>query len=101
MGAKKAQSPHHSAPRYSVVKSGPSPLLLYIPRLELLFLNESRCEELVERDEVKLWERRVVEHAEVAVLRYQIVSTGSKGAVHKLVIIRVGSDNAHTKMRVY
>ena len=55
MGAKKAQSPHHSAPCYSVVKSGPLSLLLYIPRLELLFLNESRREKLVERDEVKLW----------------------------------------------
>ena len=36
----------------------------------LLFLNESRREKLVERDEVQLRERRVVEHAEVAVLRH-------------------------------
>ena len=49
--------------------------------LELLFLNDSRREKLVERDEVQLRERRVVEYAEVAVLRHQIVGTGSEGAI--------------------
>ena len=53
----------------------------------LLFLDESRCEELIERDEVKLRKRCVVEHSEVTVLRHQIVGTGSEGAVHELIIV--------------
>ncbi len=36
----------------------------------------------------------------MAVLRYQIVSTCSKGAVNKLVVIRISSNNTHTEMRV-
>ena len=44
---------------------------------ELLLLNESRREELVKRDEVQLWERRVVEHAEVTVLLCQSLQGSS------------------------
>jgi len=45
----------------------------------LLLLDEPRLHELVERDEVQLRERRVVEYAEMAVLRHQIVGSCGKG----------------------
>ena len=48
-----------------------------------------------------MWEWRLVENLEVAILRYQIVGTGSKGAVHKLIVVRVGCDDAHAEVRIY
>ena len=47
----------------------------------LLFLNESRREELVERDEVQLRERHLVQYLEVAVFGNQIVGSSCKGAI--------------------
>ena len=66
----------------------------------LLLLDEPRLHELVERDEVQLRERRVVEYAEMAVLRHQIVGSCGKGAVHELVIVGVCRDDAHAEVRV-
>jgi len=37
----------------------------------------------------------------MAVLRYQIVRTGSKSAVNKFIVIGVGCDYTHTEMRIY
>ena len=68
--------------------------------LGLLFLDEPRLHELVERDEVQLRERRVVEYAEMAVLRHQIVGSCGKGAIHELVIVGVCRDDAHAEVRV-
>ena len=68
--------------------------------MSVLSLDKPCVEELVERDEVQLRERRLANHVEMAVLRYQVVGTGSKGAVHELVIVGVGRDDAHAEVRV-
>jgi len=68
--------------------------------LELLLLNKPRRKELIERDEIQLRKRCVVKHTEMVVLRHQIVGTGSKSAVHKLVIVGVCGDDAHAEVWV-
>ena len=36
----------------------------------------------------------------MAILRHQVVGTSRKGAVHELVVVRVGSDDAHAEVRI-
>ena len=67
----------------------------------MLFFDKPYLHKLVESDEIQLREDCRAKHIEMAVLRHQVVCAGGKSTIHKFVIVRVGSDDAHTEMRVY
>ena len=52
-----------------------------IVKRKLLLFDESCAKELVERDEVQLRERHLVQYLEVAVFGNQIVGSSCKGAI--------------------
>lgn len=52
-----------------------------------LILDKPCLHKLIERDEVQMWEWRLVKYIEMAVLRHQVVSTSCKSAIDKLVVI--------------
>ena len=54
---------------------------------ELLVFHDFCLHKLIEGDKVQLWERSIMEHTEMAVLRYEIVGSDGKGAIYKFVTV--------------